>query len=127
MNWTRAKRSVVASHERRRLVREVAGVAEARRGRFDGGRTRRSSAPKDTFASAGSLFLAQVDLPGLGEAGPDDLRSLLTAIVRAAGHRRGWSWARSGHLTQVRGLVVAGIVLVFVGGGVFVVAVGQFG
>jgi hypothetical protein len=32
-----------------------------------------------------------------------------------------------GHITQLRGLVIAGIALVFAGAAFFVVAVGQFG
>jgi hypothetical protein len=74
---------------------------------------------------AGSLLLAQVDLPGLGEAGPDDLRSLLTAsfVLLAAGMVVGVL----GHITQLKGLIVTGIALVFAGAIFFVVAVGQFG
>jgi hypothetical protein len=74
---------------------------------------------------AGSLFLAQVDLPGLGEAGPDDLRSLLTAsfVLVSAGMFLGVL----GHITQLRALVATGIALVFGGAAFFVVAVGQFG
>ncbi len=74
---------------------------------------------------AGSLLLAQVDLPGLGEAGPDDLRSLLTAtfVLLAAGMVLGVL----GHITQLKGLVIAGIAVVFAGAAFFVIAVGQFG
>jgi hypothetical protein len=74
---------------------------------------------------AGSLFLAQVDLPGLGDAGPDDLRSLLTAsFVLVAG---GMVLGVLGHITQLKALVATGIALVFAGAAFFVVAVGQFG
>ena len=74
---------------------------------------------------AGSLFLAQVDLPGLGEAGPDDLRSLLTAsfVLLATGMVLGVL----GHITQLKALVATGIGLVFAGALFFVIAVGQFG
>ena len=66
-----------------------------------------------------------MDLPGLGDAGPDDLRSLLTAsfVLLASGMVLG----ALGHLTQLRGLVITGIALVFAGAAFFVVAVGQFG
>jgi hypothetical protein len=73
----------------------------------------------------GSLLLAQVDIPGLGEAGPDDLRSLLNAsfVLVTAGLVLGVL----GHLTQLRGLVATGVALVFAGAAFFVIAVGQFG
>ncbi|MEA2332691.1 MAG: hypothetical protein QOH58_2829 [Thermoleophilaceae bacterium] len=70
-------------------------------------------------------LLAQVDLPGLGQEGPGDLRSLLNAsfILLSVGLVLGVL----GHLTQLRGLVATGIALVFAGAACFVVAVGQFG
>jgi hypothetical protein len=73
----------------------------------------------------GSLILAQVDLPGLGEAGPDDLRSLLTAsfVLLVAGFVLGVL----GHITQLKGLVATGIALVFAGAAFFAIAVSQFG
>ena len=66
-----------------------------------------------------------MDLPGLGDAGPDDLRGLLTAafVLITAGMVLG----TIGHITQLRGLVVTGIALVFAAGALFLVAVGQFG
>ena len=73
----------------------------------------------------GSLFLAQVDLPGLGEAGPDDLRSLLTASYVLLGG--GMVLGVLGHITQLKGLIATGITLVFAGAAFFVVAVAQFG
>jgi hypothetical protein len=73
----------------------------------------------------GSHLLAAVDLPGLGEAGPGDLRALLTAsfVLLSAGMVLGVL----GHLTQLRALVAVGVALVFAGAAFFVVAVGQFG
>ena len=70
-------------------------------------------------------ILLAVDLPGLGEAGPDDLRSLLTAsfVLLTIGMVLGVL----GHLTQLKALVATGIALVFAGAAFFVVAVGQFG
>jgi hypothetical protein len=66
-----------------------------------------------------------VDLPGLGDAGPDDLRSLLTATFALI--TAGMLLGTLGHITQLRGLVAAGIGLVFVGGALFLLAVGQYG
>ncbi|MEA2378652.1 MAG: hypothetical protein QOD13_2559 [Thermoleophilaceae bacterium] len=73
----------------------------------------------------GSHLLVALELPGLGEAGPDDLRSLLTAsfVLLASGLVLGVL----GHVTQLKGLVATGIALVFAGAAFFVVAVGQFG
>jgi len=73
----------------------------------------------------GSHFLLAVDLPGLGEAGPDDLHALLTASFVLLGS--GLVLGALGHLTQLKALVATGIALVFVGAAFFVVAVGQFG
>jgi hypothetical protein len=72
-----------------------------------------------------AALLAQVDLPGLGQEGPDDLRSLLTMsfILLAVGFVIGVI----GHITQVRLLVIAGISVIFVATAFFVVAVGQYG
>jgi len=74
---------------------------------------------------AGSQFLLAVDLPGLGETGPDDLHSLLTASFVLLG--TGLVLGALGHLTQLKALVAIGIALVFAGGAFFLVAVGQFG
>jgi hypothetical protein len=72
-----------------------------------------------------AALLAQVDLPGLGQEGPDDLRSLLTMsfILLAVGFVIGVI----GHVTQLRPLVIAGIVIIFVATAFFVVAVGEYG
>jgi hypothetical protein len=80
---------------------------------------------KDTFAVLLAALLAQVDLPGLGQEGPDDLRSLLTMsfILLAVGFVIGVI----GHITQVRFLVIAGISVIFIATAFFVVAVGQYG
>jgi len=71
------------------------------------------------------VLLAQVDLPGLGREGPDDLRSLLTTsfILLAVGFLVG----TIGHITQIKGLVIAGISMIFVATAFFVLAVGQYG
>jgi hypothetical protein len=74
---------------------------------------------------AGSQFLLAVDLPGLGEAGPDDLRFLLTASFVLIG--TGMILGALGHLTQLKALVATGIAMVLAGGAFFLVAVGQFG
>jgi hypothetical protein len=70
-------------------------------------------------------LLAQVDLPGLGQEGPDDLRSLLTTsfILLAVGFVIGVI----GHITQLRPLVIAGIMVIFVATAFFVLAVGEYG
>jgi hypothetical protein len=72
-----------------------------------------------------AVLLAQVDLPGLGREGPDDLRSLLTTsfILLALGFLIGVA----GHVTQIKGLVIAGITMIFVATAFFVLAVGQYG
>jgi predicted branched-subunit amino acid permease len=73
----------------------------------------------------GSQLLVAVDLPGLGDAGPDDLRSLLrTSFALLA---TGMVLGVLGHITKLKALVVTGIALVFAGGAFFVIAVGQFG
>jgi hypothetical protein len=61
----------------------------------------------------------------LDVAGPDDLRSLLTAsfVLVTAGMVLGIL----GHMTQLKVVVGLGITLVFAGAAFFVVAVGQFG
>ena len=72
-----------------------------------------------------AALLAQVDLPGLGREGPDDLRSLLTTsfILLALGFLIGVA----GHITQLRGLVITGIALIFIATVFFILAVGQYG
>jgi hypothetical protein len=61
----------------------------------------------------------------LDVAGPDDLRSLVTAsfVLVATGMVLGVL----GHMTQLKAVVGTGIALVFAGAVFFVVAVGQFG
>jgi hypothetical protein len=72
-----------------------------------------------------AALLAQVDLPGLGREGPDDLRSLLaTSFALLA---IGFVVGVVGHVTQIRSLVAAGIVLIFISTAFFVIAVGQYG
>jgi hypothetical protein len=72
-----------------------------------------------------AVLLAQVDLPGLGQEGPDELRTLLTtAFVLMS---IGFFVALLGHITQIRTLVAAGIALVFVGTIFFLLAVGEYG
>jgi hypothetical protein len=72
-----------------------------------------------------AALLAQVDLPGLGQEGPDDLRSLLTMsfILLTLGFVIGVI----GHVTQVRAVVIAGILIIFAATAFFVVAVGEYG
>jgi NADH:ubiquinone oxidoreductase subunit 6 (subunit J) len=72
-----------------------------------------------------AALLAQVDLPGLGREGPDDLRSLLfTSFALLA---IGFVIGIIGHMTQIRSLVATGIVLIFVATAFFIIAVGQYG
>ena len=73
----------------------------------------------------GSQLLAAIDLPGLSDSGPSDLRALLTTsfVLVTAGMVIGVL----GHLTQLKAVVATGIALVFCGAAFFVIAVGQFG
>jgi hypothetical protein len=72
-----------------------------------------------------AAVLAQVDLPGLGQEGPDDLRALLaTSFALLA---VGFVVGVIGHVTQLRPLVAAGIILIFVATVFFVLAVGEYG
>jgi hypothetical protein len=64
-------------------------------------------------------------MPGLGDAGPDNLHALLRASFVLLG--AGLVLGVLGHLTQLKAMVATGIALVFVGAAFFVVAVGQFG
>jgi hypothetical protein len=70
-------------------------------------------------------LLAQVDLPGLGREGPDDLRSLLTTSFALL--VIGFVVGVIGHVTQIRPLVAAGILLIFASTAFFVIAVGEYG
>jgi hypothetical protein len=72
-----------------------------------------------------AAVLAQVDLPGLGREGPDDLRALLATSFALL--TIGFVVGVIGHITQIRTLVAAGIMLVFVATGFFVLAVGEYG
>lgn len=69
--------------------------------------------------------LGQISLPGLGEAGPSDLQQLLTVFYLMLGG--GFFIAVAGHVFKSRMLVIAGIVLIFAGTAVFMVAVGSYG
>jgi hypothetical protein len=64
-------------------------------------------------------------LPGLGDQGPDDLESLLTSsfVLMSVG----FGIALLGHLTRTRLLIAIGVLVVMVGSGVFVVAIGRYG
>jgi hypothetical protein len=64
-------------------------------------------------------------LPGLGGEGPDDLESLLTLAFILFGV--GFGIALLGHLTRTRTLVAIGVLVVMVGSGVFVLAIGRYG
>lgn len=69
--------------------------------------------------------LGQINLPGLGEDGPGDLEQLLMAFYLMMGG--GFFIAVTGHVFKSRTLVIAGIVLIFTGTAVFMVAVGSYG
>jgi hypothetical protein len=64
-------------------------------------------------------------LPGLGEEGPGDLDSLLTTTFVLMGV--GFAIALLGHITRIRALIAIGVLVVMVGSGVFVVAIGRYG
>jgi len=70
-------------------------------------------------------LLAQVSLPSLGQEGPDDLRRLLSMFLVLMGV--GFLVAIVGHLVRSRTLVAIGLALVFLGTGVFMVAVATEG
>ena len=70
-------------------------------------------------------LLAQIDLPGLGREGPDDLRQLLRAFYVLFGV--GFFVAVAGHIVKSRPLQAIGIALVMLGTVAFVVAVGSEG
>jgi hypothetical protein len=69
--------------------------------------------------------LAQISLPGLGQEGPDDLQQLLTIFYLMMGG--GFFIAIAGHIFKSRTLVLVGIILIFTGTAVFMVAVGSYG
>jgi hypothetical protein len=64
-------------------------------------------------------------LPGLGDEGPGDLDSLLTTTFVLMGV--GFGIALLGHMTRIRALIAIGVLVVIVGSGVFVVAIGRYG
>jgi hypothetical protein len=66
--------------------------------------------------------LGQINLPG---EGPNDLEQMLTAFYLMMG--AGFLIAITGHVFQSRTLVIAGIVLIFTGTAVFMVAIGSYG
>ena len=72
-----------------------------------------------------ATVLGQISLPGLGQEGPDDLQRLLTIFYLMMGG--GFLIAITGHIFKSRTLVMAGILLIFIGTGVFMVAVGSYG
>jgi hypothetical protein len=79
---------------------------------------------KDTFASVLAL-LAQVDLPGLGRKGPDELRRLLAISLTLMGI--GFLVGVAGHVVRSRTLVAIGVALIFLSTAFFLLAVGQEG
>jgi hypothetical protein len=70
-------------------------------------------------------LLAQIDLPGLGREGPDDLQRLLGAFYALFGV--GFFVAVAGHVIKSRVLQGVGIAMVMGGTALFVVAVGTEG
>ena len=72
-----------------------------------------------------ATVLGQISLPGLGQDGPNDLQRLLTVFYLMMGG--GFFIAVTGHVFKSRTLVIAGIVLIFSGTAVFMVAVGSYG
>ena len=64
-------------------------------------------------------------LPGLGDEGPGDLDSLLTTTFVLMG--LGFGIALLGHLTRTRALIAIGVLVLLVGSGVFVLAIGRYG
>jgi hypothetical protein len=72
-----------------------------------------------------ALLVKIPGLPGLGDEGPDDLESLLTSAFVLMG--AGFGIALLGHLTRTRALVAIGVLVVMVGSGVFVLAIGRYG
>jgi hypothetical protein len=72
-----------------------------------------------------ALLVKIPGLPGLGDEGPDDLESLLTSAFVLMGV--GFGIALLGHLTRTRTLVAIGVLVVMVGSGVFLLAIGRYG
>ncbi len=72
-----------------------------------------------------SLAVNIPGLPGLGDQGPGDLSSLLTSSFILMGV--GFAIALLGQLTRARVLISIGVLVVLVGTGVFLVAIGRYG
>ena len=72
-----------------------------------------------------ATLLGQISLPGLGQEGPGDLQRLLTVFYLMLGG--GFFIAVTGHIFKSRTLVLVGIILIFTGTAVFMVAVGSYG
>jgi hypothetical protein len=70
-------------------------------------------------------LLAQVDLPSLGQEGPDDIRRLLVIFFVLMG--LGFVVATIGHLFKARFVVGMGLALIFLATAFFLVAVGKQG
>jgi hypothetical protein len=75
--------------------------------------------------SALATALAQVDLPGLGQKGPEALQRLLRVFGVLLG--LGFLIAIGGHIFKSRVLVIVGVGLVLIATVVFMVAVGSYG
>jgi hypothetical protein len=70
-------------------------------------------------------LLAQVDLPSLGQEGPEDLRRLLAIFFTLFG--LGFFVAVLGHLFRSRVMVGIGVTMVFLGTALFMVAIAEEG
>ena len=70
-------------------------------------------------------ILAQIDLPGLGQEGPDDLNQLLSTFYVLFG--LGFLVGVLGHLFDSRTLRAAGIAMVMLATLAFLLAVGSHG
>ena len=72
-----------------------------------------------------ATVLGQISLPGLDQGSPNDLQRLLTLFYLLLGV--GFFLGVIGHIVQSRTLVMVGIGLIFLGTGVFMVAIGAYG
>jgi hypothetical protein len=72
-----------------------------------------------------AVLLAQIDLPSLGAEGPDRLEQLikLSFILLAAGMGIG----TVGHIVKVRFIVAVATVMILAAGGLFLVAIAEYG
>ena len=108
------------------LVGQVADLAEPFAGVLDAGELaahplRRILSPPCSLALAVKI----PGLPGLGDQGPGDLDSLLTTTFVLMGVGFGSPcWAI---MTRTRVLIAIGVLVVMVGSGVFVLAIGRYG